>query len=119
MNFANHGCHCDAVVKELLARTDKSGSTPGDAVFCFLVVLFLFLFCFFPSSSVWSPFFNTIFPSGVFSFILTTDLAGHARGSIYIFSLSPEFYLGTMGTLKSPNPRNWNSISLLFFFFQR
>ena len=30
--------------KELLARADKPGSTPGDAVFYFLVVPFLFLF---------------------------------------------------------------------------
>ena len=42
------GCHCGAVVKELLARADKSGSTLGDAVFCFLVVpFFCFCFCFF------------------------------------------------------------------------
>ena len=36
-------CHCGAVVKELLARADKPGSAPGDAVFCF-VVPFSFLF---------------------------------------------------------------------------
>ena len=30
--------------KELLARADKPGSTPGDAVFYFLVVPFFFLF---------------------------------------------------------------------------
>ena len=46
-------CHCGAVVKELLARGDKPGSTPGDAVFCFFVpfffsVLSLFLTLFFP-----------------------------------------------------------------------
>ena len=34
-------------------QTDKPGSTPGDAVFCFLVLPFFF--------SVWSLFFNTIF----------------------------------------------------------
>ena len=30
-------CHRGAVVKELLERADKSGLTPGDAVFCFFV----------------------------------------------------------------------------------
>ena len=59
--------------KELLARTDKPGSTPGDAVFYFLVVPFFF--------SVWSLFFNTIFPFGPFSFILTAEPTGHALGS--------------------------------------
>ena len=43
INFSNHVCHCGAVVKELLARADKPGSTPGDAVFCFFVPFF-FLF---------------------------------------------------------------------------
>ena len=45
INFSNHMCHCDAVVKELFARADKLGSTPGDVVFCFFVP-FLFS-CFF------------------------------------------------------------------------
>ena len=36
-------CHCGAVVKELLERADKPGSTPGDAVFGFFVPFF-FLF---------------------------------------------------------------------------
>ena len=80
-------CHCGAVVKELLARADKSGSTPGDTVFLFSYLLFLFFLfglCF----------FNTIFPFGLFSFTLTADHAGHALGSIYIFSISPKFYFG-------------------------
>ena len=85
INFSNHVCHCGAVVKELLARADKPGSTPGDAVFCFFVPFFFFLF---------GLFFNTIFPFGLFFFILTADPAGHALGSIYILSLSPEFYFG-------------------------
>ena len=34
------------------------------------------------------------FPFGIFFFILTVDPAGHALGSIYILSLSPEFYFG-------------------------
>ena len=79
-------CHCGAVVKELLERADKPGSTPGDAVFCFFVPFFFF--------SVWSLFFKNIFPFGLFFFILTADPAGHALGSIYILSLSPEFYFG-------------------------
>ena len=39
-------------------------------------------------------YFNTIFPFGLFCFILTADRAGHALGSMYILSLSPEFYFG-------------------------
>ena len=50
---------------------------------CFFVPFF------FP---VWSIFFNTIFPFGLFFFMVTADPAGHALGSIYILSLSPEFY---------------------------
>ena len=46
-------------------------------------VFFFFLF---------SLFFNTVFPFGLFSVILTADPADHALGSIYILSLSPEFY---------------------------
>ena len=75
-------CHCGAVVKELLAPADKPGSTPGDAVFCFFVLSFF---------SVWS-LFNTIFPFGLFFFVFTADPAGHALGTIYILSVSPEFF---------------------------
>ena len=39
-------------------------------------------------------FLNTNFPFGIFFFILTADPAGHALGSIYILSSSPEFYFG-------------------------
>ena len=39
-------------------------------------------------------FCNTVFPFGIFFFILTADPAGHALGSIYILRLSPEFYFG-------------------------
>ena len=39
-------------------------------------------------------FFNTVFSFGLFFFILTADPAGQALGSIYILSLSPEFYFG-------------------------
>ena len=77
-------CHCGAVVNELLAPADKPGSTPGVAVFCSFVP---FLF------SVWS-LFNSIFAFGLFFFILTADPAGHALGSIYTLSLSPDFYFG-------------------------
>ena len=66
-------CHCGEVVKELLARADKPGSTPGDAVFCFFVSLFF---------SCLISFVNTVFPFGLFFFILTADPAGHALGSI-------------------------------------
>ena len=67
-------------------RADKPGSTPADAVFCFFVRFFFFF--------LFGLFFNTIFPFGLFFFILTADPAGHALGSIYILSLSPEFYFG-------------------------
>ena len=52
----------------------STGSTPGDrdAVFCFLVVPFFV--CLVSG-------FDTIFPFGLFSFILTSDFAGHALGS--------------------------------------
>ena len=75
-------CHCGAVVKELLARADKPGLTPGDAVFCFFLPFYFFCLV---------SFFSTIFP---FFFILTADPAGHALGSMYILSVSPEFYFG-------------------------
>ena len=54
----------------------------------FSVSLYPFLF----SCSV--SFFNSIFPFGIFFFILTADPPGQAFGSIYISSLSPEFYFG-------------------------
>ena len=38
-------------------------------------------------SPVWSLFFNTIFPFGLFFFILTADPAGHALGSIIYFEV--------------------------------
>ena len=43
---------------------------------------------------LFGPFFNTIFPFGLFFLILTADPAGHELGSIHILSLSPEFYFG-------------------------
>ena len=52
-------------------------------------------FCFFvPFFFLFGLFFNTIFPFGLFFFILTADPAGHELGSIYILSSSPEFYFG-------------------------
>ena len=47
-------------------------------------------------------FFNTIFPFGLFSLFLLLTLLVHALGSIYILSLSPEFYFGK-GILKVPD----------------
>ena len=74
------------MVKELLERADKPGSTPG-ARRCFpFLCTFFFLFGLI--------FLNTIFAFGLFFFILTADPAGHALGSIYILNLSPEFYFG-------------------------
>ena len=73
INSSNHVCHCGAVVKELLVRADKPGSTPGDAISVFLY-RFFFLF---------GHFFNTIFPFRFFFFILTADPVGHTLESIY------------------------------------
>ena len=68
-------CRCGATVKELLARVDKPGSTRLLAtLFSVLCTVF-----FFP---VWSNFVYTIFPFGLFFFILTADPAGHALGSM-------------------------------------
>ena len=44
--------------------------------------------------SVWSLFLTLFFLLAFFFFILTADPAGHALGSIYILSASPEFYFG-------------------------
>ena len=76
---------CGAVVKELLARADKPGSTSATLfLFPCRTVYFFCLVCF----------FNTIFPFGLFSFILTAEPTGYALGSTYILSLSQEFYFG-------------------------
>ena len=69
------------MVKKFLALADAWGSTPGDAIFCFIVSFFLSL-CF----------FSPIFPFGLFFFIRTPDPADHALGSIYILSFSPELF---------------------------
>ena len=62
------------MVKVLLARADELGSTTGNVTFYFFVSFF----------SVCSFFLNTIFPLGLFSFILTADPAGHTLDQ-YIF----------------------------------
>ena len=59
-------CHCGAVVKELLARADKRGSTPSTL---FSVSLYRFFFCL-----VFA--FNTIFFNTIF---LNVDSADHAH----------------------------------------
>ena len=73
-----------------MCGADKSGSTLGCAVFYFFVPFFLCLVFF----------LNTIFSFGLFFIFLTADPAGHALRSIYILSLSPEFYFGK-GILKA------------------
>ena len=67
-------CHCGVVLKELLARGEKSGSTPGDAVFRFFVPFLFIFFC-----------LVFVFPFGLFSFILTADHADHALESGVLF----------------------------------
>ena len=68
--------------RSCLRRADDPGSTPGDAVFCFLVPFFF---------SVFNPIFNPIIPFGLFSYIDAADHVDHALGSIYV---SLEFYFG-------------------------
>ena len=80
--MSNHVCN-GAVVKRLLARADKLGSTPGDAVFFFFCTVFFRLVFV----------FNTIIPFGLLFFILTADPVDPVLGSIYILSLSPEYIL--------------------------
>ena len=52
-----HVCHCGVVVKELLARVDKPGSTPGDAVFSFFIPFFFWLADLFKHYFSFWPFF--------------------------------------------------------------
>ena len=68
-------CHCGAVVKEFLARADKSGSTPGDAAFCFFVPFF----------SLFGLFFLTVFFLLAFFslFLLLTLLVMHLDQYIF------------------------------------
>ena len=67
--------HCGAVVKEMLERVDKPGSTPGDAVFCFFVPFFL---------SIWSLFLTLFFLLAFFPlFLLLTLLVMHLDLIIY------------------------------------
>ena len=51
--FRNDVCYRGAVVKELFARADKAGSTPGNVIFSFFVPFFFFCLV--------SLFFNTFF----------------------------------------------------------
>ena len=67
------------MVKKLLARVDEPASTPCNAVFCFFVPFF-FLFGLY--------LLITMFPFGLFPFILTADPAGRALGSIHILKKS-------------------------------
>ena len=83
INFSNHVCHCGAVSRSCLHVQINRVRLPATL---FSVSLYRFYF------SCLVSFFNTIFPFGLFFFILTADPAGHALGSIYILSLSPEFY---------------------------
>ena len=72
-------CHCGVVVKELLARADKPGSTPGEAVFCFLYRF---------SFPVWSLFSTLFFLLAFFSlFLLLTLLVMHLDQYQYVLSL--------------------------------
>ena len=54
-------------------------------------------------------FFQHYFSFWPFFFILNADPAGHALGSIYIWSLSPEFYFGK-GISKSSWSAYWPSL---------
>ena len=74
-------CHYGAVVKEFLDVQINWVRLPATLLSVSLNRFF-------------SLFFHTIFSFGLFFFILTADPAGHALGSIYILSLSPEVYFG-------------------------
>ena len=79
-------CQCGAMVKELLARADKPGSTHVDAAF------FLFLCTVF--FSVWSLFLTLFFLLAFFSlFLLLTLPVIHLDQYIFL-SLNQEFYFG-------------------------
>ena len=39
-NFSHQVCHCGAVVKDLLARADRPGSTPGTLFSVFFAAFF-------------------------------------------------------------------------------
>ena len=84
LNFSNHVCHCGAVVKARcflhvqINRVRLSATLLSVSLYRFLIPFGLYFKHYF---SFW-PFF----------IILTADPAGHAPGSIYILSLSPEFY---------------------------
>ena len=67
-----------------VARTCRyTGFDSRRRCFLFVCTVFIFFFC-----------LVLVFPFRLFFFILTADLAGHALGSIYILSLSPEYYFG-------------------------
>ena len=86
-NFSHHVCHCGAVVKELLARADNRVRLPATLFSVSLYRSFFFV-------PVWSLFWTLFFLLAFFFLILDADPAGHALGSIYVLSLSPEFYFG-------------------------
>ena len=68
-------CHCGAVVKELLARADKRGSTPSTL---FSVSLYRFFF------SVWSLFLTLFFLLPCFPlFLMLTLLIMHIDQYIF------------------------------------
>ena len=74
-NLSIHVCHYGVVVKELLARVDKPGSTPGDAVFCFFISFFF---------SDWPIFFTLFFLLAFFPlFLLLTLLVMHLDQYIF------------------------------------
>ena len=94
INVSNHVCHC--VVQWSRSCVHVQINRVRLPATMFSVSLYRFFFsCFFFFDRFFScPVLNTIFPFGTFFFILTAYPGGHALGSIYILSLSPEFYLG-------------------------
>ena len=79
ITFPNHLCNCGAVVKELRAPAEVLQiNRVRLSATLFSVSLYYFF-------SVFFSFFNTIFPFGLFFFILSTDPAGQALGSILTF----------------------------------
>ena len=85
INVSNHVCHRGAVVKELLKRADKPGSTPGNSVFCFFVP-----FCFFSCLVSFFQHYFSFWPVFLFSYCWPCWSCTRINNICWI----PKFYFG-------------------------
>ena len=100
-------CHCDAVVKELLARAGKLGSTPGDAVFSFLYRFFL---CLEGDMGGYGIAVVSFFSSGIsVILILMCGIAVSSSPAVYGFS---PFWLTVFGKRRSFTVLRYHSFVL-------